>query len=193
MNEFAKKPDPSEKIYKLITNLRELEKLAHVLEHKGIFALDTETPSKNPTEARLVGISFSYMENQGFYIPVGHTSPGEVEQPAKEDILRIFKPVLENPEVKKVGQNIKYDYIVLSRFGITLQGISFDTMIASYLLNPSTRGHSLDNIAMTLFGHKTISYEEVTGKGKNQIGFQDVPIPEAVNYAGEDADLTFMA
>ncbi len=193
MAEFAKKPDPSEKIYKLITNLRELEKLAHVLENKGIFALDTETTSKDPTRAGLVGISFSYMENQGFYIPVGHTSPGEVEQPAKEDILRIFRPVLENPEVKKVGQNIKYDYIVLSRFGITLQGISFDTMIASYLLNPSTRGHSLDNIAMTLFGHKTISYEEVTGKGKNQIGFQDVPIPEAVNYACEDADLTFMA
>lgn len=193
MAEFAKKPDPSEKIYKLITNLKELEKLAHVLENKGIFALDTETTSKNPTEARLVGISFSYRENQGFYIPVGHTSPGEVEQPAKEDILRIFKPVLENPEVKKVGQNIKYDYIVLSRFGITLRGISFDTMIASYLLNPSTRGHSLDSIAMTLFGHKTISYEEVTGKGKNQIGFQDVPIPEAVNYASEDADLTFMA
>ena len=193
MAEFAKKPDPSEKIYKLITNLRELEKLAHVLENKGIFALDTETTSKDPTRAGLVGISFSYMENQGFYIPVGHTSPGEVEQPAKEDILRIFKPVLENPEVKKVGQNIKYDYIVLSRFGITLRGISFDTMIASYLLNPSTRGHSLDNIAMTLFGHKTISYEEVTGKGKNQIGFQDVPIPEAMNYAGEDADLTFMA
>ncbi len=193
MAEFAKKPDPSEKIYKLITNLKELEKLAHVLENKGIFALDTETTSKNPTEARLVGISFSYRENQGFYIPVGHSSPGEVEQPAKEDILRIFKPVLENPEVKKVGQNIKYDYIVLSRFGIFLQGISFDTMIASYLLNPSTRGHSLDSIAMTLFGHKTISYEEVTGKGKNQIGFQDVPIPEAVNYASEDADLTFMA
>ncbi len=193
MNEFAKKPDPSEKIYKLITNLGELEKLAHVLQNKGVFALDTETTSKNPTEARLVGISFSFHENQGFYIPVGHTSPGEVEQPAKEDILRIFKPVLENPGIKKVGQNIKYDYIVLFRFGIILQGISFDTMIASYLLNPSTRGHSLDSIAMTLFGHKTISYEEVTGKGKNQIGFQDVPIPEAVNYACEDADITFMA
>ncbi|MFA5902983.1 MAG: DNA polymerase I [Desulfobacula sp.] len=193
MNEFAKKPNPSEKIYKLITNLGELEKLAHVLTNKGIFALDTETTSKNPTEARLVGISFSYMENQGFYIPVGHTSPGEVEQPAKEDILRIFKPVLENPDIKKVGQNIKYDYIVLSRFGITLRGIAFDTMIASYLLNPSTRGHSLDSIALTLFGHKTISYTDVTGKGKNQIGFQDVPIPEAVNYACEDADLTFMA
>ncbi|MDA8134770.1 MAG: DNA polymerase I, partial [Desulfobacteraceae bacterium] len=84
MAEFAKKPDPSEKIYKLITNLRELEKLAHVLENKGIFALDTETTSKDPTRAGLVGISFSYMENQGFYIPVGHTSPGEEEQPAKE-------------------------------------------------------------------------------------------------------------
>lgn len=193
MNEFAKKPNPSEKIYKSITNLGELEKLAHVLTNKGIFALDTETTSKNPTEAGLVGISFSYMENQGFYIPVGHTSPEDVEQPAKEDILRIFKPVLENPDIKKVGQNIKYDYIVLFRFGIFLQGIVFDTMIASYLLNPSTRGHSLDSIAMTLFGHKTISYTDVTGKGKNQIGFQDVLIPEAVNYACEDADLTFMA
>lgn len=193
LTEFAKKPDPSEKHYKTITHPGDLEKLAHVLANKGIFALDTETTSKTPTEAGLVGISFSYMENQGFYIPIGHTRPGDFEQPAKEDILKIFKPVLENPDIKKVGQNIKYDYIVLSRFGITLQGIAFDTMIASYLLNPSTRGHSLDAIAMNLFGHKTISYEEVTGKGKDQIGFQDVPIPEASGYACEDADITFMA
>ncbi|MBU2453535.1 MAG: DNA polymerase I, partial [Proteobacteria bacterium] len=164
-----------------------------VLENKGIFAVDTETTSKNPTEADLVGISFSFKENHGFYIPIGHTFPGEFEQPAKEEILRIFKPVLENPDVKKIGQNIKYDYIVLSRFGITLQGIAFDTMIASYLLDPSSRRHGLDKIAMNLFGYKTISYEEVTGKGKNQIGFQQVPISEAVDYASEDADITFMA
>ena len=191
--EFAQKADKSKKIYKLITTTKELEKLAHVLENKRIFAIDTETTSKHPMEAQLVGISFSFRENQGFYIPIGHTFPDEFEQPEKEEILRIFKPVLENPDIKKMGQNIKYDYIVLSRFGITMQGIAFDTMIASYLLNPSVRGHSLDRIAMNLFGYKTISYEEVTGKGKNQIGFQEVPISEAVNYASEDADITFMA
>lgn len=191
--EFAKKADKSEKIYKLITTTKELEKLASVLENKRIFAIDTETTSVHPTKAQLVGISFSFRKNQGFYIPIGHTFPGEFEQPEKEEILRIFKPILENPDIKKVGQNIKYDYIVLSRFGITLKGIAFDTMIASFLLNPSVRGHSLDAIAMNLFGYKTISYEEVTGKGKNQIGFEEVPVSEAVNYASEDADLTFMA
>ncbi|MCP4672682.1 MAG: DNA polymerase I, partial [Desulfobacula sp.] len=102
-------------------------------------------------------------------------------------------PILENPDIKKVGQNIKYDYIVLSRFGITMQGIAFDTMIASYLLNPSVRGHSLDQIAMNLFGYKTISYEEIAGKGKNEINFNQVPVLKAVDYACEDADLTFMA
>ena len=162
-------------------------------QNKGIFAIDTETTSKNPTEACLVGISFSFKANQGFYIPVGHTFPDGIEQPEKQEILRIFKPLLENPDIKKVGQNIKYDYIVLSRFGITLQGIVFDTMIASYLLDPATRRHGLDKIAMNLFGYKTITYEEVTGKGKNQVGFQEVPISQAVNYASEDADLTFMA
>ncbi|WP_300457287.1 DNA polymerase I [Desulfobacula sp.] len=191
--EFAQEADPSEKTYQLVTETKALEHLAHVLETQKIFAIDTETTSKNPTEANLVGISFSFKRHQGFYIPVGHTVPGDIKQAGKEEILRIFRPILENPEIKKVGQNIKYDYIVLSRFGITLQGIAFDTMIASYLLNPSIRGHSLDRIAMNLFGHKTISYEEVTGKGKNQIGFQDVPIDQAVAYAAEDADLTFMA
>jgi len=191
--EFAQKADKSEKVYKLATKIKELEKLANVLENKGIFAIDTETTSKKPMEAQLVGISFSFRENQGFYIPIRHTLSDELEQPDKEEILRIFKPLLENPDVKKVGQNIKYDYIVLARFGITLQGIAFDTMIASFLLNPSVRGHGLDRIAMDLFGYKTISYEEVAGKGKDQIGFQDVPILEAVKYASEDADITFMA
>ncbi|WP_299977751.1 DNA polymerase I [Desulfobacula sp.] len=191
--EFAQNADKSEKIYKLMTTIKELEKLAQVLENKEIFAIDTETTSRHPMKAQLVGISFSFRKNQGFYIPIGHTFPDELEQPSKGDILRIFKPVLENPDIKKVGQNIKYDYIVLSKFGIVMQGIAFDTMIASYLLNPSVRGHSLDSIAMNLFGYKTISYEEVAGKGKNQIGFQEVPISEAVNYASEDADITFMA
>ncbi|MCG8637326.1 MAG: DNA polymerase I [Desulfobacterales bacterium] len=191
--EFAEKADKTKKIYKLITGINELEKLAHVLENKGVFAIDTETTSKNPTEADLVGISFSYMEDSGFYIPVNHTQAGDHEQPSKEEILRIFKPLLEDPEIHKVGQNIKYDYIVLARYGITLEGIAFDTMIASHLLNPGIRAHSLDRIAMNLFGYKMISYEEVAGKGKNQIGFAEVPVDIAADYAAEDADITFMA
>ncbi len=189
--EFAQKADTSKKIYKLITRVHEMEKLATVLENKEVFAIDTETTSKNPMEADLAGISFSYMEDSGFYIPVGHTK--ETDQPDKADVLRIFGPVLENPDIRKVGQNIKYDYIVLARYGLVLRGIAFDTMIASYLLNPSTRGHSLDQIAMNLFGYKMVSYEEVAGKGKDQIGFQDVPVADAVFYAAEDADLTYMA
>ncbi len=192
-SEFAQKTDKSKKIYKLITLTQEMEKLAKVLENKGVFAIDTETTSKHPMEAELVGISFSYMDDTGFYIPIAHTHPSNIEQPAKEEILRIFKPILENPEIQKVGQNIKYDYIVLAKYGIKLEGIVFDTMIGSHLLNPATRGHSLDSIAMDLFGYKTISYEEIAGKGKNQIGFAETPIEQAVNYAAEDADLTFMA
>lgn len=191
--EFAQKADKTEKLYKLVTEIKELEKLAHVLENKGIFAIDTETTSKYPTQATLVGISFSYQENRGFYVPVGHTFPDDIEQPSKEEILRIFKPVLENPDIKKVGQNIKYDYIVLAGYGIRMQGIAFDTMIASHLLNPAVRTHSLDRIAMDLFGYKTISYEDITGKGKTQVGFDAVPISKAVDYAAEDADLTYMA
>ncbi|MCP4719696.1 MAG: DNA polymerase I, partial [Desulfobacteraceae bacterium] len=141
--EFAQKADKSKKIYKLITLTQEMEKLAKVLENKGIFAIDTETTSKHPMEAELVGISFSYMDDTGFYIPIAHTHPSNIEQPKKEEILRIFKPILENPEIQKIGQNIKYDYIVLAKYGIKMTGIVFDTMIASHLLNPATRGHSL--------------------------------------------------
>ena len=191
--EFAEKADKTKKIYKLITSVPELEKLAKVLENKGLFAVDTETTSKNAMVADLVGLSFSYMDDAGFYIPVAHTNTGDIEQPSKEDILRIFKPLLENPEIHKVGQNIKYDLIVLARYGIDLQGVLFDTMIASHLLNPGTRGHSLDRIAMNLFGYKMVSYEEVAGKGKTQIGFEEVPVDIAADYAAEDADITFMA
>ncbi|MFH2090886.1 MAG: DNA polymerase I [Pseudomonadota bacterium] len=191
--EFAQSADKSEKIYKLVSTLKEVERLAHVLENKGLFAIDTETTSKNPVEADLVGLSFSYAENQAFYIPVAHTFPDGNQQPDKQAVLDILRLVLENPDIKKVGQNIKYDYIVLARSGVFMKGIFFDTMIASYLLNPAIRGHSLDRIAMNLFGYKTITYEEVTGKGKNQITFDQVPVSQAVDYAAEDADLTFMA
>jgi DNA polymerase I len=194
--EYAGEQDLSKKEYTLITKIEDIKDLAKDLSKAKVFALDTETTSKIPMLAELVGLSFSYKKDHACYIPVGHTglaNVGEVEQPDKERVLQILKPVLQNPDIKKVGQNIKYDYIVLAKCGIKIQGIAFDTMIGSYLLNPSTRGHSLDQIAMNLFGHKTISYEDVAGKGKSQIGFEEVSISEAVSYASEDADITYMA
>nr|WP_319395684.1 DNA polymerase I [uncultured Desulfobacter sp.] len=191
--EFSQKADKSEKTYKIVHTTADMEHLAAALEKNGVFAIDTETTALDPMLADLVGISVSYEKDTGFYIPVGHTNTGKIEMPGREEVLRIFKPLLENPDIAKVGQNIKYDFIVLARYGIEIKGIVFDTMIASHLLNPGTRGHGLDRIAMNLFGHKMISYEEVTGKGKDQIGFQEVPLDLAADYAAEDADLTFMA
>jgi len=108
------------------------------------------------------------------------------------EVLDTIRGLLENPGIKKVGQNIKYDYIVFARHGILMQGLAFDTMIASHLLDPSQRGHSLDKIAMELLDHKTIKYEDITGKGKAQIGFEEVEIEKALDYAAEDADITFI-
>ncbi|MBF0303249.1 MAG: DNA polymerase I, partial [Desulfamplus sp.] len=174
-------------------------------------AVDTETTSVNPMLAELVGISISFKPHHAFYIPVGHVEPNSssnaeelfveqkrkdttkltaVVQPDKAAVLSILKPLLENPLIEKVGQNIKYDYIVLARNGIYMQGMAFDTMIASYLLNPSGRGHGLDQIALDLLGHKNITYKEVSSQVNN---FSEVSIDKATDYACEDADITLLA
>ncbi len=191
--EFADKKPPAPKDYQAVTKISEIKELVKKLETAKIFAVDTETTSKHPMNAFLVGMSFSYMENQGFYIPVGHDNKEGDDQPDIDKVLEIIKPVLENPRIAKIGQNIKYDYIVFAKYGIKMRGITFDTMVASYLVNPTRRGHSLDSIAMDLLDHKTIKYEDVTGKGKNRKGFEEIPIKKAVDYACEDADITFMA
>ncbi len=210
--EFADAAPSASKDYRLITDIPEIKKLVKELEKTNLFAVDTETTSKHPMSASLVGISFSYKKNQGFYIPIGHNNKEQKEnteneknkekrkkteqkyqQPDLKQVLKIIKPVLENPKIAKIGQNIKYDYIVFAKYGIRIRGIAFDTMIASYLVNPTRRGHSLDSIAMDLLDHKTIKYEDVTGKGKKQKGFEEIPIKQAVDYACEDADITFMA
>jgi DNA polymerase-1 len=189
--EFAEKQDAADKDYQMITDVPELEKLAQTLKKTDIFAIDTETTSIHPMTADLVGISFSFQAHTGFYVPVGHTD--DTPQIGKTEVLRILGPVLADPKQHKAGQNIKYDMIVLARYGMPLNGVTFDSMIASYLLNPTRRGHGLDQIALDLFGYKMVSYEEITGKGKDQIGFQEVPAKDALFYASEDADLTFMA
>ncbi len=188
--EFRKKQEPVEKEYLLVTEIDKLKALVADLEKAGIFSIDTETTSVHPMRAELVGISVAYKEHQAFYIPVGHIN--SADQHDRAEVLEILRPLLENPEIKKVGQNIKYDYIVFARHGVEMQGLWFDTMIASHLLNPAQRGHSLDKIAMDLLDHKTIKYEDVTGKGKAQIGFEEVEMDMALDYAAEDADITFL-
>ncbi len=190
---FPKQADLSEKQYHLVSRSNELADLVARLASVKLFALDTETTSKDPIAAELVGLSFSMKLNEAFYIPCGHKDPAAPAQLELNTVLKMLKPVLENPEMKKVGQNIKYDLVVLERYGIRLAGIIFDTMLASYLINPSKRAHNLDQIALDFLDHKTITYQDVTGKGKQQISFAEVPLEKAVPYACEDADITLMA
>jgi DNA polymerase-1 len=185
--------DLSQKDYQAIMDMDGLSKLIARLEKAGLFALDTETTSTNPMQAALVGLSFAVRADQAFYIPCAHNYLGAPKQLGLQEVLDKLRPVLENPEMKKVGQNIKYDWMVLARHGIDLQGVAFDTMLASYLLNPSKRAHNLDQIALDFLDHKTITYEQVAGKGKNALMFSQVPVDKAIPYACEDADITLMA
>jgi DNA polymerase-1 len=187
------KTDLSDKDYRAVLEMNEFAKLIARLKSARIFAIDTETTSQNPMEARLVGLSFALQANEAFYIPCAHDYIGAPRQLPLAEVLNLLRPILEDPAIKKVGQNIKYDWIVLSRHGVTLEGVVFDTMVASYLLNPSKRAHNLDQIALDFLGHKTISFQEVAGKGKNALSFNQVLLQKAVPYACEDADITLMA
>ena len=191
--EFTQAREARPKKYAAVLNEKELQRLKKSLQTAGVFALDTETTSQNPLEAKLVGLSFAVADDEAFYIPVAHNYLGAPDQLGTDDVLQALKDVLENPELKKIGQNIKYDWLVLGRYGIELKGVAFDTMLASYLLNPSKRAHNLDQIALDFLGHKTITYQEVAGKGKNARSFDQVPLEDAVPYACEDADITLMA
>jgi len=188
---FPQKADLSNKNYRPIFDMSALSDLLVLLETAEIFAVDTETTSKNPMEARIVGLSFSIKPHEAFYIPCAHTYPDAPAQLALKEVLKQLIPVLENPKIKKVGQNIKYDWMVLKRHGINLAGVIFDTMLASYLIDPSKRAHNLDQIALDFLDHKTITYEEVAGK-KN-MSFADIPIEKAAPYSCEDADVTLAA
>jgi DNA polymerase-1 len=187
------KTDLGNKDYRAILKMDEFETLVDRLKSAHIFAIDTETTSQNPMEARLVGLSFALQANEAFYTPCAHDYIGAPQQLPLAEALNRLRPILEDPDIKKVGQNIKYDWIVLSRHGVNLEGVVFDTMVASYLLNPSKRAHNLDQIALDFLGHKAISFQEVAGKGKNALSFNQILLEKAVPYACEDADITLMA
>jgi DNA polymerase I len=179
--------------YRAILTTDDLDALIQRLEACTRFAIDTETTSLNPMTADLVGISLCIDPYEAFYIPCGHRYLGAPEQLKWPYIRERLKPILENAKIAKIGQNIKYDWAVLRRHGAELCGVAFDTMLASYLLNPSKRAHGLDQIALDFLGHKNITYSEVAGKGRNAVTFDQVTLEQAVPYACEDADITLQA
>lgn len=170
--------------YQLVDNQEKMEILAKKLLAQNFFSLDTETTGVDPITAELVGMSFSFAENQAFYVPV----PANREEALK--IVNIFKPAFENPHSLKIGQNIKYDLNVLAHYGVTLQGKMFDTMIAHYVLQPELR-HGMDYLAEVYLHYETIKIEELIGpKGKKQGNMRDLPPADVYKYACEDADVT---
>jgi DNA polymerase-1 len=187
-------PEPKrEKTYQAVCKAGALKDLAGRIAEAGEFAVDTETTDIDPMRARLVGISVAVTPDEAYYIPCGHSPDAAPEQISLERVLEILGPVLENPDIHKVGQNIKYDWIVLKRHGVNLQGVTADTMLASYLINPAKRAHGLDQIALDLLNHRMISFAEVAGKGKSAVTFDRVPLETATDYAAEDADITLSA
>jgi DNA polymerase-1 len=177
--------------YKTILTEESFNDLMESLAKKKSFAFDVETTSKRPVWARLVGISFSFEDGNAFYLPLAHRYLGVPEQLEFKAVCEKLKPILEDKSIKKCGHNIKYDLIVMSNEGIALDGVDFDTMIASYLLNPSSRGHGLDALTMEYFGHKNLTYKEMTGTGSKEIGFDEVEVDRATEYAAEDSDMTW--
>nr|MCU0562217.1 DNA polymerase I [Desulfobacterales bacterium] len=143
------------KDYRPILDAAGLAALLERLRSAGVFALDTETTSPDPMRARLVGLSFATDADRAVYIPCGHRYLGAPPQLEPAFVLEQLRPILEDPAIRKIGQNIKYDWLVLARSGIRLQGVTFDTMLASYLLDPSKRAHNLDQIALDFLDHKT--------------------------------------
>ncbi|MEW5804982.1 MAG: DNA polymerase I, partial [bacterium] len=177
--------------YRTVLSEEMFEELLFQLQTVPEFALDLETTSKDPMLAHIVGISFAFTPCLAYYIPLGHRCLSCPQQLDLTWVLGRLRPILESDATKKVGQNIKYDYLVLYRYGIEVQGISFDTMVASYLLNPSRAQHNLETIALEYLNYRMLTYKEVVGTGKNEINFDQVEVPTATFYSCEDADITY--
>lgn len=170
--------------YHLIGTPELRKSLIHFLSLQDEFCFDTETTSTDAYEAELVGISFAYLKNEAFYVPI----PADFEE--AKSIANEFKSLFENANIKKIGQNIKYDVIVLKNYDIDVQGIGFDTMLAHYLIDPDTR-HGMDVLAENYLNYSPVSIETLIGKGKNQGSMRDVEVEKVAEYAAEDADVTF--
>lgn len=195
LSRFIKELAPSESLsrdqYRLLTTIDEIKNFIGSIKKDDILSVDLETTSLNTIEAEIVGISLSTEPKLACYIPLGHKAPGDIEQPDIKEVLDLLKPVLTSEEIKKTGHNLKYDYSVFCNYGIKMQGIYCDTMIASYLLHPGRNSHSLEEVSREFLDHQMITYKEVVGDPK-KVTFDEVPIEKALNYAGEDADVVTM-
>lgn len=175
--------------YEILLTEADLNRWVEKLKQAKLFALDTETDNLDYMAANLVGISFALENGEAAYLPLQLDYLGAPKTLEKTTALALLKPVLENPAIQKVGQNFKYDLTIFARNGIDVQGVAFDTMLESYVLN-STGRHNMDELAKRYLGHQTITFEEIAGKGKNQLTFNQIPLEKAAEYAAEDADVT---
>ncbi|MCS5951121.1 hypothetical protein LNO88_27345 [Klebsiella pneumoniae subsp. pneumoniae] len=160
------------------------------LKQAPLFAFDTETDSLDNISANMVGLSFAVEPGVAAYVPVAHDYLDAPDQIPRERVLALLKPLLEDEKVLKVGQNLKYDRGILANYDIELRGIAFDTMLESYILDSVAGRHDMDSLSDRWLKHKTITFEEIAGKGKNQLTFNQIALEEAGRYAAEDADVT---
>ncbi|MDC3008190.1 DNA polymerase I, partial [Candidatus Pelagibacter sp.] len=177
----------SNKDYFLIKDIKEIDNWIKEAEEVGEVAVDTETSSLDPHQADLIGISLSSKIGKACYIPINHNSEKNIN---KDLVLKKLKPLLEDPSIKKIGQNIKFDFIVLLKQGIKLSSME-DTMLMSYVLDAGKNRHNMDTLSEIHLGHKTIAFKELVGTGKKEINFSEVDLEKAKNYAAEDADITY--
>ena len=180
----------SQEHYVTILDEATLQEWITRLKQAPLFAFDTETDSLDNHSAKLVGLSFATEPGVAAYLPVAHDYLDAPDQVSREHALELLKPLLEDEKALKVGQNLKYDRGVLQNYGIELRGIAFDTMLESYILNSVSGRHDMDSMAQRLLKHKTITFEEIAGKGKNQLTFNQIALEQAAPYAAEDADVT---
>lgn len=180
-----------QKHYQCILTNEDFDALLQRLNKASLFAVDTETTSLNIIDAKLVGISFGFAEGDAVYLPLLHDYPGAPDQLDQTYVVEKLKSILENPNIHKIGQNIKYDKNIFLNIGINLQGIIFDTMLESYVFDSTATRHDMDSLALKYLGKRTITFEEVAGKGAKQLTFNQIALKEATEYAAEDADITW--
>ncbi len=192
VQKIAPRKTISSKNYQLVVDADHLQEIVSRLQGKGGFALDTETTSVSAMEAKLVGVSLSWAEGEACYVPVGHAADVADRQVKLEDLIHRLGPVLRDPGLEKWGHNIKYDLIVLLRHGMPVAGKLYDTMVASYVLNPERHSHSLSAISQEILQHTPIEFKDVVGKGQQAVTFDQVDLEKATEYACEDASLTYL-
>ncbi|WP_411823616.1 DNA polymerase I [Leptospira sp. 'Mane'] len=177
--------------YIRIKTIDELKKILNKIDLKKPISVDTETTSQDPMLAEILGVSFTQKEGEGYYIAFSHSESIYSHMlPNPTEALDLFKPLLENPKLQKIGQNIKYDVLVFRNYGIEVKGIEFDTMLASYVLQPGERRHNMDDMALDYLNYKTITYDELVGTGKKKQNLYDIDPDRVSEYACEDADVT---